>query len=71
MQLKENGEWFAPNMAKQFPSLAARYLYTDDDKGTDGEWILDSIRESKTNVKTGTIPCKYDWNTRLLVPKSN
>jgi hypothetical protein len=69
MQLKENGDWFAPNMVKQFPALAARYLYTDEGKGINGNWILDAIREPKTHQKTGLIPCEFDFKTKRLIEK--
>ena len=66
MQLKEgSNEWFAPNMVKQYPSLAARYIYLDD-TGLKGKWVLDAIREPKKHNKTGIIPCTYDWKTKLL-----
>jgi len=64
-QLKENNEFFAPNMAKQFPSLAARYIYTDE-TGLKGNWHLDAIREPKIHCKAGLIPCTYDPATRTL-----
>lgn len=66
VQLKETGDYFAPNMIKQFPALAARYLYTGDGTGVDGEWVLDAIRDPKIHMKTGKIPCSYDWNTKRL-----
>lgn len=66
MQLKENGEWFAPNMVKQFPALASRYLYDDGSDGTTGKWILDVIREAKFKSKSASIPCQYDWNAKTL-----
>jgi len=68
MQLKEgsNPDWFAPNLIKQFPALAARYLYTDEGKGEKGNWVLDAIREPKGRFKTGLIPCTYDYTTKLL-----
>jgi hypothetical protein len=66
MQLKESGDWFAPNMVKQFPALAARYRYTDEGKGIEGQWILDAIRDPKNHTKTGLIPCSYDFQTKIL-----
>ena len=67
MQLKEgSNDWFAPNMVKQYPALAARYLYTDEGKGEKGNWVLDAIREPKGRFKTGLIPCDYDWQNKLL-----
>jgi hypothetical protein len=65
MQLKENGDYFAPNMVKQYPALSARYLYTDE-TGTKGNWILDAIREPNTHCKTGIIPCTYDPKEKTL-----
>jgi len=50
MQIKKNGEWFAPNMIDQFPTLAARYIYDNDEDGTTGKWLIDVIREAKTNT---------------------
>lgn len=71
MQLKEKeDEWFAPNMVKQFPALATRYLYTgteeDEDYGTYGEWKIDVVREPKKNRKSFAIPCVYNWDTKIL-----
>lgn len=60
-------QWFAPNMATQFPSLATRYSYTDNGEGTYGEFIIDKARERKvTGKKIYKIPCKYDWSTKEL-----
>lgn len=64
-QLKENGDYFAENMAKQYPALSARYLYTDE-TGLKGNWILDAIREPKTHCKSGIIPCTYNTHTKVL-----
>jgi transcription initiation factor IIE alpha subunit len=66
MQLKADGTWFAPNMTTQFPAFASRYLY-DDESGSTGTWHIDAIRESKRNIKTGKIPCKYLWEEKKLV----
>jgi len=66
MQLKESGDWFAPNMVHQFPSLSARYLYDNEEDGTMGKWLVDVIREPKTHRKKAMIPCKYNWETREL-----
>lgn len=66
VQLKEDGSYFAPNMTKQFPALAARYLYTDDNVGVKGQWQLDAIRDPKKQAKTGIIQCEYDWQTKTL-----
>lgn len=64
MQLKETDEWFAPNMSKQFPALSARYVYTDENEGVYGAWIVDAIRDPKDKIKKTKIPCEYDWTTK-------
>jgi phage gp46-like protein len=67
MQLREdNGLWFAQNMAKQYPSLAARYLYDDEKDGSKGKWVVDAIREPKGAVKSSIIPCVYVHKDRRL-----
>jgi len=59
-------QWFAPNMATQFPSLAAKYSYTDSE-GTHGEFVIDKVRERKTaGKKIWKIPCVYNWSTKEL-----
>jgi len=67
MQLKENNEYFAPNMVHQFTALSARYLYDKDDEGTFGKWIVDVIREPVSKYKKGIIPCQYLWDEKRLV----
>ena len=66
MQLKKDGTWFAPNMAEQFPAFAARYIYDEDGNGLTGSWMIDKIRDAKTQRRGGGIPCKYDWQTKTL-----
>jgi len=69
-QLKENGDWFAPNMVKQFPALAAKYIYTNEE-GTEGQWELEAIREPKIHMKRGVIPCQYIPDSKLLIEKTS
>lgn len=66
MQLKESGDWFAPNMVNQFPAFASRYFYDEGSAGLSGYWKIDKIRESKKNNKGKTIPCRYDWESKTL-----
>jgi hypothetical protein len=66
MQLKQNNEWFAPNMVSQFPALSARYTYDTDSSGEFGKFQVDVIREPKMKVKTYEIPCQYNWETKEL-----
>jgi len=66
-QLKQTGEYFAPNMAMQFPALSTRYLYENEKDGTYGKFAIDVVREPKTyGSKIFELPCKYDWQTKLL-----
>lgn len=69
-QCKEDGHWFAENMVKQFPAFAARYLYDQEDDGSRGAWYIDAIRDPKKNVKRYTIPCQYNFDTKILSPVS-
>ncbi len=70
MQLRENNEWFAKDLAKQFPSFACRYVYDSEDSGEYGKFLMhpskDKVREAKTNIRIYEIPCKYDWETKVL-----
>lgn len=66
----QNNQWFAPNMAMQFPSLATRYLYEDEDEGTYGKFVIDAIRDPKKHgKKMWEIPCVYNWQTKELKRK--
>ena len=69
-QLKEDNTYFAPNMVKQFPSLACRYIYDDENDGTYGRFKIDVIREPKgqlKNFKNWEIPCMYQEDSKLFV----
>jgi len=64
------GNWFAPNMIKQMPALAARYFY-DDDEGESGYFLIDVIRQRYWHTKRiSKIPCKFMRETGKLVPVS-
>ena len=66
MQLKQDNNWFAPNMAEQFPALACKYIYDDDEKGEYGKFKIPTIREPKIKIKSYEIPCHYNWQTKEL-----
>lgn len=66
-QLKEDNSWFAPNMITQFPALGAKYIYDNENDGLYGKFIIDPIREPKSQIKSFEIPCKYNWDTKELV----
>jgi len=65
-QLKENYDYFAVNLIKSFPSLAARYI-RDDDTGLIGHFQADKIRDPKGHYSTATVNCKFDFDTKELV----
>jgi len=66
MQLKEDNNWFAPNMVKQFPALATKYIYDTDGDGEYGKFQIEVIREPKLRIKSYEIPCKYNWESKEL-----
>lgn len=70
MQLKKNGEFFAPNLLDQYASFSSRYIYDNDSKGSTGKWYVDKIREAKSKDTPKIIPCTYDWTNRRLIPNS-
>lgn len=65
VQLRLNGSFFAPDMISFFPSFVCKYGYTDD-KGVEGEFKIEYMREARSHVKRASIPCKYDWKTKEL-----
>jgi len=67
-QLKDfSSEWFAPNMCKQFPVLAARYIRQKEDY-TKGEFLVDKVRDPKGQKPYDKIQCSYNWATKELKP---
>jgi len=65
VQLKEDNSWFAPNLIKNFPTYAARYIQNTDNR-LEGYWKFDKIKESLGNYVTYQLPCRYDPETYLL-----
>jgi len=65
MQLKENYDFYAPNMVNQMPSLAARYILDSED-GQIGHFQIDAIREPKGNYRNYIIPCVFGSDTKIL-----
>jgi hypothetical protein len=65
---REMYQWFAPNLIKQFPSLAAMYLYDDISQmdGKYGAFYIDACREPKITNKKHVIPCVYNAVTKVL-----
>ena len=65
VQLRDDNEWFAKDLLRQFVSLSAKYIYSDSD-GIDTKLELGDIRDGKSNDKTIVIPCKYIDETREI-----
>ena len=63
VQLKQDGEWFAPNLINQFVSLSAKYKYLDKD-GIMTELEIDNVRDRKSSGKQWKIPCQYNDETK-------
>ena len=66
VQLRDTNEWLAKDLIKQFPALACRYMYDNQESGEYGKFVLDKIREPKIKIKSYEIPCIYDWLTKEL-----
>lgn len=66
MQLKDDNNWFAPNMVTQFPALATKYIYDNEDDGEYGQFKINIIRDPKLKTKNWNVPCQYDWETKEL-----
>ena len=64
VQLRDNNQWLAPDLIKQFPALACRYFYDKPDDGEYGRFHIDKNRDAKINIKNHKIPCKYFWDTK-------
>jgi len=64
-QLKQNYEWFAPNLIDHFPTFAARYIQ-DNENHTEGHWDISKIKEPRGNFCTYILPCMYDHQTRIF-----
>ena len=67
-QLKENYDWFAVNLTKSFPRLAARFIY-DDETGLISHFQCDKITDPKGHYSTTVIPCEFDFQTKILTYK--
>jgi len=64
-QLKENNEWFAPNLITHFPTFAAR-LFQDNPEKTINHWQCDKIKEPKDSFhQTYILPCTYDQKSKI------
>ncbi len=67
VQLKENGDFFAPNLLNLFPALSVKYLYDADVNGMSGYFEVNKVREAIRQKRVTKIPCKYNWDTKELL----
>lgn len=59
-------DWFAPNFANQFPSLALHFLH-EDEEGIYGKFVPTKIRDAKPGAYVGMgIPTVFDKKTAEL-----
>lgn len=67
VQLKENSEFFAPNMIEMFPSFVVKFLY-DDEQGISSKFITSKIREAKDSKSAHrkVVPTVYDFDTMFF-----
>lgn len=65
-QLRDNNQYFAHDMVKQYPSFATRYIYDDETKNREfGCFRIDKNREPKGRW-VSKLPCRYDRDTMVL-----
>ena len=65
VQLRNNDDFFAKDQIGQFPALVSKYVYNNED-GTDTQFLITDVRESKIHGKKFIIPCVYDWETHIV-----
>lgn len=66
VQLKTDGNYFAQNMISMFPALLSKYLYTNEEDGSEGYFLVEYMREPKIKQKSRKVFCKYDWENKTL-----
>lgn len=64
-QLKEDYSWFAPNMCKDYPALAARYIFDSED-GKMGHFQIDKMRSPKGDYRSYHLDATYDHTTKIF-----
>jgi transcription elongation factor Elf1 len=66
VQLKNDNGWFAPNMITQYPALAMKYMYENENDGTHTKFEITQVRDPKVRGKKFEIPCIYDFDKRTV-----
>jgi hypothetical protein len=69
-QLKEDHQWFAPNLVKSFPRFATRFVY-DDETGIVGHFDICKITDPKGHYQNATISTEFNFETKELIKKNN
>jgi len=74
-QLKKGGregegayDFFAPNLAEQFPSFTAKYAFDNTDR-TEGHWQVSKLRDPRGNFWNARVDCEYNPETKLFTAK--
>jgi hypothetical protein len=65
VQLRTDDSYFAKDQIGQFPALLSRYLY-EDESGENTKFAIDSMRDPLIKGKKWQIPCRYDWDTKIV-----
>lgn len=63
-QLKDSGEYFAPNLVQQFPAFACKFLYKKEDERADAYFKITKVRDAKSQFYPTELPTIYNWETR-------
>ena len=69
MQLRDNNEWLAKDLVKQFPSFAGRYIYDNTDSGEYGKFIIDKMRDPKMQSRRVEIQNRTKTNDLAKIRK--
>ena len=70
-QLKEDYNWFAPNLIKSFPRFATRFVYDDLDTGLISHFDVCKITDPKGHYQNATISTEFNFDTKELIKKNN
>ena len=67
VQLRDNGQWFAPDQVKAFPAYAYKYFQEADTNGEKGYFESAKLRETLPGALLYVkIPCLFNRKTKML-----
>jgi biotin operon repressor len=69
MQIRGDNNWFAPDLVEQFPSLAVKFIWDDED-GRTSRFETTKIRDSKLGKQIVTLETSYNPETKILEKKT-